>query len=132
MTKYVKINENGFLDYAPKNKGAVSNWVNDVASVLADGYLPLEETTAPENSIFDKYIIEDNIVKALYKPIPEPTQEELNHQRIDELQDYLTSTDWYAVRLAETGVAIPDDVVTARSSAREEISTLRVDVEELI
>lgn len=56
---------------------------------------------------------------------PEKPQAEINQERINELQAYLTSTDWYAVRMAETGVAIPDDVVTARASAREEISTLR-------
>lgn len=63
---------------------------------------------------------------------PEKPQSEINQERINELQAYLTSTDWYAVRMAETGVAIPDDVVTARANAREEISTLRVDVDELI
>lgn len=56
---------------------------------------------------------------------PEKPQSEINQEHINELQSYLTSTDWYAVRLAETGVAIPEDVVTARASAREEISTLR-------
>lgn len=56
---------------------------------------------------------------------PEKPQSLINQERINELQAYLTSTDWYAVRMAETGVAIPDDVVTARASAREEISTLR-------
>lgn len=65
-----------------------------------------------------------------YAPIK--PQSLINQERINELQGYLNSTDWYAVRYAETGVAIPDDVVTARSSAREEISTLRGDVEELI
>ena len=63
---------------------------------------------------------------------PEKPQSEINQERINELQGYLTSTDWYAVRMAETGVAIPEDVVTARASAREEISTLRGDVEEVI
>lgn len=63
---------------------------------------------------------------------PEKPQSEINQERINELQAYLTSTDWYAVRMAETGVAIPQDVVTARASAREEVSTLRGDVEELI
>lgn len=63
---------------------------------------------------------------------PEKPQAEINQERINELQAYLTSTDWYAVRMAETGVAIPNDVVTARASAREEISTLRDGVELVI
>lgn len=56
---------------------------------------------------------------------PEPTTNELNEQRISELEYYLNSTDWYAARYAETGVAIPDDIKTARQAARDEISALR-------
>lgn len=59
------------------------------------------------------------------KAIPEPTEEERNALRIDELQKYLDETDWYAVRFAETGVEIPDAVKAERQAAREEISRLR-------
>lgn len=55
----------------------------------------------------------------------EPTADEITNQRISELENYLNSTDWYAVRYAETGVEIPDDIKTARQAARDEISTLR-------
>ena len=55
----------------------------------------------------------------------EPTTNELNEWRISELESYLNATDWYAVRYAETGVAIPDDIKTARQAARDEISALR-------
>ena len=34
---------------------------------------------------------------------------------------YLASTDWYVVRFSETGVAIPDDIKTARQVARDAI-----------
>ena len=34
---------------------------------------------------------------------------------------YLRSTDWYITRHAETGVAVPADVTTARAAAREAI-----------
>ena len=34
---------------------------------------------------------------------------------------YLTSTDWYASRKADTGEAIPDDIAAARASARSSI-----------
>ena len=37
-------------------------------------------------------------------------------------QAYLASTDWYITRNAESGVAVPDDVTTARAEAREAIS----------
>lgn len=55
----------------------------------------------------------------------EPTADEITKQRISELENYLNSTDWYAVRYAETGVEIPADIKTARQAARDEISTLR-------
>ena len=45
---------------------------------------------------------------------------------VAELEGYLKSTDWYATRLAETGKAIPDEVITKRNAARERISELRV------
>lgn len=48
-------------------------------------------------------------------------------ERIDELQNYLNATDWYVVRVAETGVEIPEDIKTERQAAREEISRLRED-----
>lgn len=35
-----------------------------------------------------------------------------------EAQAYLLSTDWYVVRFAETGTAIPQDVAEARAAAR--------------
>jgi len=41
------------------------------------------------------------------------------------LTAYLTSTDWYATRLAETGKAIPDEILTARQAARDRISELK-------
>jgi len=41
------------------------------------------------------------------------------------LSTYLTSTDWYAARLAETGKAIPEVILTARQAARDRISELK-------
>ncbi len=55
----------------------------------------------------------------------EPTADEITKQRISELEHYLNSTDWYAVRYAETGVEIPADIKAARQEARDEISDLR-------
>lgn len=46
--------------------------------------------------------------------------------KINDLEIYLSSTDWYATRFAETGKAIPDEVITKRNAARERISELRV------
>ena len=41
------------------------------------------------------------------------------------LSTYLASTDWYATRLAETGKAIPPEILTSRQSARDRISELK-------
>lgn len=59
----------------------------------------------------------------------EPTESEIVQNRIMGLESYLSSTDWYAVRYAETGVEIPEDVKQQRQSAREEISRLREELE---
>lgn len=44
---------------------------------------------------------------------------------IAELEAYLTSTDWYATRMAETGKAIPEKIIEKRRAARDRISALR-------
>jgi len=44
---------------------------------------------------------------------------------ITTLSTYLTSTDWYAARLAETGKEIPPEILTARQAARDRISELK-------
>jgi hypothetical protein len=38
-----------------------------------------------------------------------------------EFKKYLADTDWYIVRHVETGVAIPQDILTARALARQSI-----------
>jgi hypothetical protein len=63
--------------------------------------------------------------------MPEPTEEELKQARINELQQYLSETDWYAIRESETGIDIPAEVKKARANARAEISSLRGDEEPL-
>ena len=46
--KYAKL-VNGTLQYAQRNKGSVSNYNQDVTAMLADGYLPVEETAYPKD-----------------------------------------------------------------------------------
>lgn len=42
----------------------------------------------------------------------------------------LAASDWYATRLAETGVAIPAEVAAARQAARDRISEIRAELAE--
>ena len=58
-------------------------------------------------------------------PAPEHTDAEIAANTQAELtatsQAYLASTDWYITRHAETGVAVPDEITTARAAAREAV-----------
>ena len=50
--------------------------------------------------------------------LAEPTAQEVTNA---ESMAYLTSTDWYASRKADTGEAIPSDISALRTAAREAI-----------
>ena len=65
------------------------------------------------------WIAEGNTPDAQYTDaeIAANTQAETNATS----QAYLDSTDWYITRHAETAVAVPDDVTTARAAARAAI-----------
>jgi hypothetical protein len=51
------------------------------------------------------------------QPVELTAQEILNNESLG----YLASTDWYITRHAETAVAVPDEITTARAAAREAI-----------
>ena len=53
---------------------------------------------------------------------------EILENRLMELENYLSETDWYSIRFAETGMQMPFDIKNARQSAREEISNLRIEI----
>lgn len=59
---------------------------------------------------------------------PKKPQEIINQERIAELERYLTTTDWYAIRSTDTGEEIPPEIKKARQEARAEISKLREEV----
>jgi len=47
----------------------------------------------------------------------EQVQAEINHAA----RAYLLSTDWYIIRLQETGEPVPPDVLTERQAARQRV-----------
>ena len=55
----------------------------------------------------------------------EPTAEEITNNLVAsqnyDARKYLADTDWYVTRKAETGKAIPDDILTKRQEAREKV-----------
>ena len=52
--------------------------------------------------------------------VVEDPQAKLNSQALE----FLGWTDWYAVRAAETGVAVPADIISKRAAARAVISDM--------
>lgn len=85
------------------------------------------EAVEVDNALFFQTIEDTDGVWSLVKgeivklPFPPPSAEQVQSQKNAEARAYLLSTDWYVVRFAETGVAIPDEVIAARKSARESV-----------
>ena len=94
-----RLNESGWL--VNGSMGVPNDPANrdcaDVLAWIAEGNTPAPEYTDAE--------------------IAANTQAETNATS----QAYLDSTDWYITRHAETAVAVPADVTTARAAAREAI-----------
>lgn len=47
------------------------------------------------------------------------------------LIQYLKDTDWYAIRFMETGKAMPDDIAKERQTARDKLSALEEEKEDI-
>lgn len=56
---------------------------------------------------------------------PVLTEKQTLNNELATLTAYLASTDWYAIRYADSGEAIPDEIKTARAEARSRISEIR-------
>lgn len=101
-------------------------------SVFADRFETYKEIPDDEHmSIINKANSEGKLISAdeegnpiLVDP-PPTTPEEVKKQRINELENYLSQTDWYAIRFADTGEEMPADIKKKRQDARDEISRLR-------
>jgi hypothetical protein len=68
-----------------------------------------------------KRIVADENGRPVLADPPEPTPEEIQAAKNAEARAYLSSTDWYVVRFAETGTEIPEDILAARQAARDSI-----------
>lgn len=86
--------------------------------------LPLTQTAF--SSVYEnRFELVDGVL-TLGKSAKEKQQEQ-NQQEIVQLEQYLASTDWYAIRYADIGTPIPDEIKNGRKKARERISELRGD-----
>lgn len=82
MTQYVKI-INNILEFAPRDKDGVSNWINDEEAVLAEGYLPYSPTEYPTDGkrYQTSYVEKKGIITTVYTEIPY-TYEEVDAMRV--------------------------------------------------
>ena len=62
---------------------------------------------------------------------PEKPRAIIIEEELNEQQKILSSTDWYAIRYADSGVEIPADIKEKRQVAREKIDELRAEAEQL-
>ena len=62
---------------------------------------------------------------------PEKPRAIIIKEELNEQQKILSSTDWYAIRYADSGVEIPADIKAKRQAAREKIDELRAEIEDL-
>ena len=87
------------------------------------------QVTYVEDVFLDSVVEEGDTVEDMPKlERSEPTAEEIANNQIgiqnSDARKYLADTDWYVTRKAETGKAIPDDVVTKREEARAKVKSI--------
>jgi len=87
------------------------------------------QVTYVEDSFLDSVVQEGDTVEDMPKlERQEPTAEEIANNQINiqnyQARKYLADTDWYVTRKAETGKAIPDDILTKRQEAREKVKEI--------
>lgn len=60
----------------------------------------------------------------LVKDSPSYELKEVKETKISQCKSYLNSTDWYIIRLADSGDVMPDEVKTKRTQARDNINLI--------
>ena len=87
------------------------------------------QVTYVEDAFLDSVVQEGDTVEDM--PVlerQEPTAEEIANNLVASenyaARKYLAETDWYVTRKAETGKAIPDDILTKRQEAREKVKEI--------
>ena len=94
----------------------------ETVKLQTSGYLINGNMSVPNDPANRHYVMVQEWIAEGNTPVPEFTASEVaaNAQAVingDSL-DYLASTDWYVTRQAETGAAIPQDILTARAESR--------------
>ena len=112
-----------------KIKGTNDEWGFDVFNSTFESFIEIDKSKhmsiVNEANSKGKLIKGDEEGNPILVDPPEPSEKEKAEQTINELENYLRDTDWYALRFADTEEPIPADIKTKRQEAREEISRLR-------
>lgn len=67
------------------------------------------------------WILVDGVISAPALLEPEPSNEQVQAKVNAEARVYLASTDWYVIRMIETGEDIPAEILTERAAARARV-----------
>jgi len=108
MNRYAHIDENNI----------VKGWYDDDHPTIPEPYITITEEqwmNALENG--HNHVSEDGTTSFVEI---EPTKE----QKLLVAQSYLSETDWYVIREADSGKTMPNDIKTKREEARQTISDL--------
>lgn len=102
----------GFYDAAIHG----DNMPADVVEITAEEHAALMDGQSNGKLIdFDK-----DGYPFLADPAP-PTEEQLQQQANSEARAYLAETDWYVIRLQETGEPVPAEILEERAAARARV-----------
>ena len=83
-------------------------------------YSSVTTTSSKYQSENAEYELNDAQCAEIEEYISGVTPDPVTQTNMDSLM-YLAETDWYITRHAETGVAVPDEITTARAAARAAI-----------
>ena len=135
------ININGNIKIVAKPKSLGGNLGLQYASnsdLEALGFFELEQTRKKQSQDYGDIVFDSDNNKFVYnienKTFTE-TVAELKTQQITELKRIyntkLSSTDWYIVRAAEGGTAIPSNITTERNNLRIECTSKEAEINAL-
>ena len=96
---YAKI-VNGNIEYAPKNKGSISNYYKNEKLMIADGYKPMVEFIPDGVHYVDSWEEIDGVITPVLA-VMEESEEEIKEARIYKLRTLLRDTDYIACKIIE-------------------------------
>lgn len=101
------------MKYAFNDNGTLRDVVmSDPFLLFPKGYAE-QFIEVPDEALTGDFWDGQSVIKP---PAPDP-QIQINADSLA----YLASTDWYVIRMSETGKPVPDDILAARQAAREAI-----------